>query len=339
MTAVKAGLTLNLTSYFFYSGAIYAAAGVVGLVSYGPIEEFLCSIPSQTQGCSFCADNLLMCPKDACWRYAVNLTYIKVMDTPGFQFYKNELHKAASDTNCNDLVQVSTSPVDMLVNAREMRYQTSGAGPSDACLIFHCEVLRHAVMASVDTHLTSIAGPCINTLRVKPDSEATDCTCNSLAISMNQAQTIRTMCGAQTEGLRGEVFERILQRKDPCYQQSIEDVRNDIAYRFMYEIMVRQEQCVFLVQSSESVHGCTTVMCYAFDRTLRDGETCNWANNSNLGELDKALVDSIVDLCANTALPSRDFDPEYLCRVSSKRPQCRDVNISGGKLQSRRCAA
>ncbi|CAE8736801.1 unnamed protein product [Polarella glacialis] len=320
--AFKAGLTPSLVSYFFWIGGLsFMFGGWVGLTSL-EVEAYLCNIPAQvnesigaTVGCGNCTAKLLLCPKCPCYRYAFNVTWQTEAKDANDAFY-GAFSEAVLDEGCNQLVSASDSPAEMLTAIMSKRTSSKGLIPSDACVRFSCEVLLNSVMRSKGKTLTG-PGECNNApLPVKFPWEATWCPCDSMDVSMLEATNFEGLCGSMASGLKQAVFDRILAKKDTCYESSLAATKIQFPVEaFTFKTNVN---CTFLLYSSTSVHNwfftkayvekfspkfwavpeqCTKVMCYAFENSL-SAAGCNWTNNPTLTDITQSQITSMATACS-----------------------------------------
>lgn len=340
--AVRAGLTPSLVSYFFWIGCITSVFGGWALISYTPIEEYLCNIPGEvnitngwTVGCGNCTDTLMLCDKSDCWRHAFNLTWQLDASTANGQYY-DAFQEAALDSTCNSLVLSADSPVSMLSNILDRRLNPSKPQVSESCVTWNCRVLVRAFMRSLGSQLTG-PGTCTNEIpSVKPSWQATECPCDEVAITMAQASSVRTLCGAMSAGLQTGVYSRQLAAKDTCFSGSM--AAAETAYPIESGQFSTNINCQSVFEASQSTLGwfadknyilanlatgatfdipsyCRKVMCTAFVSTLQLPE-CNFTGNAPLtsGVVTAANLGAIATECANEGMTLTD---ESMCAEQS----------------------
>lgn len=160
----------------------------------GPqVNTFLCGMPPDeaSGGCAGCRAELLTCPKEVCYRHAVNVTWQTSASDPTGALYQDFM-EAATDITCSNFVRdYANNPVDMIVKISE-----DSSLVTKGCRNFHCGVLENAIGKHAD--LVTASGVCTNVRGTKPTSTATSCPCSNLlpAITEIQVGNIRSVCGA-----------------------------------------------------------------------------------------------------------------------------------------------
>jgi len=189
--------SISIHSYFLWSAVLLAACGIVLAVSGPNIETFLCQMSPQPDqgglGCEGCADELLLCPKDLCYRGAVNITWQKFARSTDQPLYQ-QFMQAARDQRCNNLIRnFANNPVQMI---QQIASSVDTEPVTNGCVKFHCMVASQALGGASDLDAplgvcTDIYGmkhglpeppsfcPCAGlltsdeTLAAKPDLDAT----------------------------------------------------------------------------------------------------------------------------------------------------------------------
>merc|ERR1719424_270336 len=188
----------------------------------GSVHTILCQIHGlwnetrgNTVGCTNCTDRLLMCEKNWCYKAAMNVS-VKKMNAGVFKSWKELFLQAVQDVECNSKVGESDDPIATMNAIIAQRLQTPGS-PGEKCIQWHCQVMMQAV---TDMDLSSKTGVCTNKLLTKPDYYEKHCVCNSMKMTLAQAQTIVSKCGPQSAALPARVFDMLITKKAVCMQDS-----------------------------------------------------------------------------------------------------------------------
>jgi len=301
--------TISISVYFFWSGLGYIIVASIQAGTYSPIHDALCAIDAQNMGCSNCPDILLLCEKDACWRYAMNLTIMTQADTADDDLHL-EFLSAVKDAACTEEIQLATDPVDVLVGmyTRQTSSSTTGqATVTSDCSTFHCAVKEVALF---NTDLNTAAGTgCTNNHGLKPSSEASDCPCSSVELTYSDSIDADTFCSATT--VIALYFNEELAEKDECTQTVVNAAV--AVYSSSAVDMYQDSTCQDLLQSaanvaewfqlydintdSDSTYSVTTacldVFCAAWNSTVFD---CSWST-SPLLDFSSTYVDAADTYC------------------------------------------
>eukprot|EP00418_Pyrodinium_bahamense_P096056 CAMPEP_0179044202 /NCGR_PEP_ID=MMETSP0796-20121207/17556_1 /TAXON_ID=73915 /ORGANISM="Pyrodinium bahamense, Strain pbaha01" /LENGTH=586 /DNA_ID=CAMNT_0020740601 /DNA_START=353 /DNA_END=2113 /DNA_ORIENTATION=+ len=266
---------------------------------------------------------------------AVNLTYLQNSRKPDDQYYKERL-EAALDTNCNGIVQIRGSPIEMLEGIISRRARTGGQKPSAGCVTFHCQVLLNALLPSVSTELTNKVGmECTNKRKLKPPENAASCPCTDLLGNFNveKANKFRTLCGSMAGGLTGsEMYQQILgQSKDACYAATIQN---------SLSTLTKNANCTYLMQTADSAFewftlkkreedlyqlgrlpykfnvpsNCALEMCDVFNKTLHS-PNCLWNEAPRLMSMTENDRSIVASNC-----PSFGFSAKKVCEIVGPGP-------------------
>jgi len=187
---LRSGLTLNIPTFFLWSGVVYLATAIVIFVMEPGIEAFLCKIhiaPSKCKDCS--SSELLMCPKAACYQSAMNVT-IKTKATIAGDDFFDSLLESSGDWHCLQLAKAAKTPVEM-ATAMWKSVQPAAGLPTitSNCVKYHCEVLRTALHHPDLVLRTRSNGQtgCANIEGTKRPADSSNCVCSGLFGSMGSA--------------------------------------------------------------------------------------------------------------------------------------------------------
>lgn len=190
----KAFLVPSVQTYFLLSGILYAGNGALIFFSRVTIDSFFCNIdPREVAGgigCTKCPSEILVCKQADCYRHAMNITY-RLTASKNTMVNYQQFMTAAQDTQCNEMVLKSASPVKMIQNI------AANNSVSQGCKRFHCAVLKYALLQSPD--LNTRTGVCTNKDNSKPASLASTCVCASLMTGndiLNNKASIQSLCGS-----------------------------------------------------------------------------------------------------------------------------------------------
>jgi len=193
---VLAVFSRNVHSYFLWSSGLYAAAGGALMLGRPQVNAFLCNRVTQESlggpGCASCRSDLLMCPKNLCFRSAVNITWHLQASNAKGSLYQAFM-EASTDLECNAILRTqASSPVQMVQAIYEG--ELDGETVSNGCKQFHCGVLKNALGEISD--LGSVDGVCTNHHGTKGDHQGSECVCQDLVKNAEGAhEAITDVCG------------------------------------------------------------------------------------------------------------------------------------------------
>jgi len=225
----QAAFKPSIHSFFLWSFVIYVTCGVAVMITRPGVQDLFCKDESITLGqlrdqlslpasglgslsaaerqdveakvvtkCSACLSRLLLCPKSACLRTAVNITYkLEAASSTGSLF--SEFSEASGQPTCNEIYKMPSvdDPVKLV---QQVAASTMIASVKVPCLKFACGVLG---MAMLSPDLNHVLGNCSDLQGAKiRDQEK--CICSDILTHPNMSQSV-TSCGEDLANVRDKL--------------------------------------------------------------------------------------------------------------------------------------
>lgn len=191
-------LTLNIPSYFLWSGVVYLATALVVVVMRPQAIQFLCDVWVGPDDCKTCGFDLVTCPKANCYRHAMNLTILTQANEAGDKFYE-DYKKAVVEYHCLALVEKARDPISMGLMMYDRKNPDNPDVVSDFCIKFHCEVLWQSLTHSDLLNLANPTSPTgCSSNAITHHSGPDTCPCHTQTISSADRAKMYSMCGWPT---------------------------------------------------------------------------------------------------------------------------------------------